>query len=340
MHKFTLSFSIAITSLLAACSSHPLSQGRAFKLSETSFSDLPGWEDEDFTEALPALQRACIKPTDSWRSFCDGLSSYRYASAPKIRRYIERHLTPYQVTAYGEETGKITGYYEAELTGTRNKVHANQVPVYGLPYDYVRDKKIETREEIESDADFEAPVIAWADDPVDLFILHIQGSGRMETPDGEIRLGYAGNNGRTFKGIGSILAEEGLLSETGRSMPEIRRWLKSHPDQARDLMAQNPRYIFFREVQGETPVGTAGVPLTPHHSVAVDKNYIPMQTPMWLVTQDPDDLPIRHLVVAQDTGNAIKGGIRADYFWGHGEEAFTQAGRMNQQGSYYLLLPD
>lgn len=340
MHKILLSASVFVTSLLVGCSSHPWSQGRAFKLSEVSFSDLPGWEDEDFSHALPALETACQKPTAEWRSFCDGLSSYQYASSPKIRRYLERHLTPYQVTAYGEETGKITGYYEAELTGTRYRTHEAQVPVYGLPYDYVRNEKIEDREEIESDEGFDAPIIAWADDPVDLFILHVQGSGRMMTPDGEIRLGYAGNNGHTFKGIGSILADEGLLSETGRSMPEIRHWLKSHPEQAKDLMSQNPRYIFFREIQGETPIGTAGVPLTPHHSVAVDKSYIPMQTPMWLVTKDPDGLPINHLVVAQDTGNAIKGGIRADYFWGHGEEAFNKAGRMNQKGSYYLLLPD
>ncbi len=333
-----LSATTALLCLLSACSSHHLSQGRSFNLTEVDFSDLPGWADEDLTKALPALQNACLKPTAEWQKFCADLPVN--ASDSKLRAYLEKRLTPYQVSVRGETTGKITGYYEAELTGSRTQLNGVQIPIYGVPDGYQNGDKLPTRRDIEKDFDFDAPIIAWADDPVELFILHVQGSGRMMTPDGEIRLGYAGNNGRAFKGIGSILAEEGLLDETGHSMPQIKEWLQNHPEEATDLMAQNPRYIFFREITGETPIGTAGVPLTPMHSVAVDTRYIPMQTPMWLTTQDPDGLPIQHLVVAQDTGNAIKGGIRADFFWGHGEEAFHKAGRMNQPGSYYLLLPD
>ncbi|MBQ7412705.1 MAG: MltA domain-containing protein [Alphaproteobacteria bacterium] len=325
--------------LLVGCSSHRLNQGRAFSLSKVSFSDLPGWTDDDLNDAYPALERACVKPAKEWQSFCAGLSGYKYASSRKLRRYLERSLTPYQVTAYGSKTGRITGYYESELTGSRYQTSPNQIPIYGAPANYDKDKKYPVREDIEEDG-LDAPIVAWADDPVDLFLMHVQGSGRMETPDGEIHLGFAGSNNRTFTGIGQILKEENLLEEVGHSMIQMRAWLKAHPDRARQLMAQNDRYIFFREIQGETPIGTAGVPLTPGHSVAVDKSYIPMQTPMWLVTTDPEGEPIRMLVVAQDTGAAIKGGIRADYFFGHGEEAFSLAGRMNTSGSYYLLLPD
>lgn len=333
-----LIISISGLILISACSSHRLSQGRSFNLTEVDFSDLPGWEESDLTKALPALQKSCLKPTPEWESFCRGLSSL--TSNKKIHSYIEKKLTPYSVSSYGKTSGKITGYYEAELTGSRSHLNGVQMPIYGLPDGYRKGDKLASRHDIEKDLDFDAPIIAWADDPVELFILHVQGSGRMMTPNGEIRLGYAGNNGHTFKGIGSILADEGLIDEAGHSMPQIREWLQKHPKKALELMAQNPRYIFFKEITGETPIGTGGVPLTPMHSVAVDPDYIPMQTPMWLVTQDPDEIPIQQLVVAQDTGNAIKGGIRADFFWGHGEKAFNMAGRMNQEGSYYLLLPD
>ncbi len=328
--------SLCLVSLTVGCGGHRLSQGRSFQLNEVAFDELPDWEEADFKGTLPALRQACRKPAPEWIDFCDDLPT----EEKKLKRYIEKNLTPYQVAVRGKTTGKITGYYESELTGSRTHTNGAQVPVYGLPYRYQKDRKIEPRHIIEADADFPAPIVAWADDPVDLFLLHVQGSGRMTTPEGEIRLGYAGNNGHTFRGIGSILADEDLIDEAGHSMPQIREWLQAHPKEARELMAQNPRYIFFKEIQGETPIGTAGVPLTPEHSVAVDKRYIPMQTPMWLVTQKPNGEPLRRLVVAQDTGNAIQGGIRADFFWGHGEEAFQQAGRMNQEGSYYLLLPD
>ena len=331
---------LAVCLLLSGCGYHSLSKGRAFRLSKVSFSDLPGWTDDDLNDAYPALARACLKPSKEWKNFCDGLSDYRYASSRKLRQYIEHKLTPYRVTSYGDTTGRITGYYEAELTGTRTKQREGQVPVYGLPYNYDKSQTYDKRRSIENDSDFEAPILAWADDPIDLFLVHVQGSGRMETPDGEIHLGFAGSNNRTFTGIGQILTDEGLIEEAGHSMQQIRAWLKDHPKQARQLMAKNDRYIFFREIQGDTPIGTAGVPLTPYHSVAVDRDFIPMQTPMWLVTTDPNDEPIQTLVVAQDTGAAIKGGIRADYFFGHGEQAFQLAGRMNTKGSYYLLLPD
>ena len=338
MRRLVFVFCLTVA-VLVGCTSHRLDQGRAFRLTAVDFSDLPGWGDDDLTEAYPALVQSCQKPGPGWQKFCDGLYDYRYASSEKLRRYLERKLTPYRVMAYGQDQGRITGYYEATLTGSREKTHADQVPVYGVPPGYRKDKTYPTREDIEEDG-IDAPIIAWADDPVDLFLMHVQGSGRMETPDGVIHLSFAGSNNRTFTGIGQILKEEGLLDGIGHSMAQIRDWLKDHPRQARRYLARNDRYIFFREVIGETPVGTGGVVLTPFHSVAVDKEYIPMHTPMWLDTKHPDGGVIQTLVVAQDTGAAIKGGIRADFFFGHGDEALELAGRMNMKGRYYLLLPN
>ena len=337
MHKILMA-SIGALLLLSGCSSHDLSKGRAFSLSESSFSDLKGWNDDNIREAMPALMRSCSRPSANWQKFCRGLHAYKFSSNSKVRSYLEDNLQPYAVTSYGADTGKITGYYEAELTGTRTKKHDDQVPVYGVPRGYKNGDKLETREDIEDTPNY-AKIIAWADDPVELFILHIQGSGRMQTPDGEIKLGYAGNNGRTFKHLSQILRDEGIKPRGGYSMPAMKQWLQENPKKARRLMAQNPRYIFFKEVQGDSPYGSAGIVLTPKRSVAVDKNYVPMHTPLWLETKTPNGDNLNRLVVAQDVGNAITGGIRADFFWGHGDEAFESAGKMNSRGKYYLLLP-
>lgn len=324
--------------LLSGCSSHNLSKGSAFSLSKSSFSELKGWDEDNIREAIPALMRSCQRPQANWQDFCRGLRAHKFSSSAKLRNYLEDTLQPYSVSAYGSKNGQITGYYEAELTGTRTQVRETQVPVYATPRGYRNGDKLETREDIEDTLNY-APIIAWADDPVELFILQIQGSGRMQTPDGEIKLGYAGNNGRTFKALSQILRDEGIKPSGGYSMPAMKKWLQDNPKKARRLMVQNPRYIFFKELHGDSPYGSAGVVLTPKRSVAVDKNYIPMHTPLWLETYTPNHQKLNRLVVAQDVGNAITGGVRADFFWGHGEEAFANAGKMNSRGKYYLLLP-
>ncbi len=329
---------VCILSLIVAgcTSTHSLSQGRAFKLKQLSFDGLPGWENDDLSLAMPSLMKSCKTPTPMFLRFCRSLPKYNGASSAEIKRYIESTLRPYQVVSYGSKTGTITGYYEAELTGTRYQISETQVPIYGLPEGYKNGKKYPKREDIEEDG-IDAPIIAWANDPVELFILHVQGSGRLITPDGEIKLGFAGSNSREFKGLGTLLKENG--APTLYSMPAMKKWLQEHPKKARKIMSQNPRYIFFKENKGDSPFGAGGVVLTPMRSVAVDKSFIPMHTPMWLNTKDPDGVKLQRLVVAQDIGSAIQGGIRADFFWGHGELAFSKAGRMKSQGSYYLLLP-
>ena len=182
-------------------------------------------------------------------------------------------------------------------------------------------------------------VIVWVD-PVDAFLLHIQGSGRVQVGNRTLYLNYAADNGHRFVGIGQLMKQDGLLEPGKASMPDIRKWLKQHPKQAQALMNKNPRYIFFKTVSAVSgPFGAAGVSLTPLRSMAVDTRYIPLHTPLFLNTTDPNGRPLRRLVVAQDVGGAITGEVRGDYFWGYGEEAFEQAGRMNSSGSYVILWP-
>ena len=336
MHKLIV---ISLLVFLTACSSsHYLSKGRSFRLTPSSFSSLKGWKQDSIIAALPAIKRSCATNPKGYEKFCWGVSSVH--SEADLRTLIEGTLQPYKVTSKGSDTGTITGYYEAELTGTRHHENGAQMAIYGPPPGYQQGKTYATRKSIENNGLDGAKVVAWADNPVDLFIMHVQGSGRLVTPEGEIlQLGYAGNNGRNFKGLGAILKEAGVDPSIANSMPRIREWCLNHPNEAQKLMQKNDRYIFFKELAGEGPIGSAGVALTPARSLAVDSNYIPMHTPMWLETTNPNGGVIQQLMMAQDTGSAIKGGIRADFFWGYGAAAFQTAGHMNQRGSYYLLLP-
>lgn len=332
-------FTLSLLAFLTACSSsHCLSKGRSFRLTPVTFSELQGWQQDNLIAALPAIKKSCATSPKEYNKFCAGVGSVR--SEGDFRALIEGTLQPYKVTSKGSKIGKITGYYEAELTGTRYRENGMQVPIYGLPDGYRQGKTYAKRKSIENNGLENAKILAWADNPVDLFIMHVQGSGRMITPEGEIlQFGYAGNNNRSFKGLGAILKEEGVDPQIANSMPRIREWCMANPQKARELMQRNDRYIFFKELVGEGPIGSAGVALTPARSLAVDSEYIPMHTPMWLETTNPSGGTINQLMVAQDTGSAIKGGIRADFFWGYGAAAFQTAGHMNQNGSYYLLLP-
>lgn len=296
-----------------------------------------------------------------------------------FRAFLERHLQPYALSRRGEmpealareglgrDQGIITGYYEAELRGSTRREGPYTVPIYGPPTDLVsvaveqagsgqsgtqrrigrtdpasgRIVPYWTRAEIEDGAmGTAAPVLYWVEDPVNAHLLHIQGSGRIILPDGSaVRVGYAQNNGHTFVGIGRVMLDAGLLAPGQSTMPHIRAWLHANPDRAGEIMRQNPRYIFFRRIEGEGPVGAMGVPLTPRRSMAVDTDYIPLGVPVWLDTHDPDGQPLRRLMVAQDVGSAIKGVVRGDFFWGPGEAALAHAGRMRSVGRTYVLLP-
>ena len=342
-----------------------VSPDKDFVIRKVSYSALPNWKNDNMQEVLPALQKNCeaLKTRDEGKTVCNGIERLKSASSKDIRRFIENTMTPYAVYSYGSDEGTFTGYYEASLDGSLIQDEKNMYPIYGLPNDLVsldtkticsagndtgtvvgriengRFLKYYTRKEI-AERSLDAPILLWVEDPVDAFILHIQGSGRVQTPDGVFHVGYAGNNGHEFVGIGSIMTKEGVLEQGKSSMPQIRKWLKNHPEQAQNLMKQNPRYIFFKMLEkADGPLGALGVPLTPKRSIAVDTDFIPLGSLVYLDTKTPDGNALQTLAVAQDKGGAIKGAVRADFFWGYGDDAFYNAGRMKSQGRYFILYP-
>ena len=301
-----------------------------------------------------------------WRAPCAAAAALVEGDDAAARAFFEHWFTPLKAANGEESTGLFTGYYEAELRGARRPGGRYTVPVYGRPSDLVAVdlglfdevwtgrriagrvvdgalRPYDTRAEIEAGAlQGQGVELVWVDDFIDAFLLHIQGSGRVFLEDGSVmRVGFAGSNGHPFHAIGRELVRTGQLSREEVSMPSILDWLRAHPDEARALMATNPRYIFFRELEGEGPIGAQGVALTPGRSLAVDPAFIPFGVPIWLDTTWPGapDRPLRRLMVAQDAGFAIRGPVRGDVFWGYGEEAMGRAGRMDQAGEYYLLLP-
>ncbi|MDP6897275.1 MAG: MltA domain-containing protein, partial [Rhodospirillales bacterium] len=185
--------------------------------------------------------------------------------------------------------------------------------------------------------------IVWVDNAIDSFFLHIQGSGRVTLPDGtHVRIGYAGRNGRRYTAVGRELVAAGVMPLEDVTMPAIRAWMEENPVAAQALMLKNKSFVFFRVIKGDGPIGAQGVVLTPRRSIAVDRKYWPLGAPVWMDTTDPGTrpaMPLRRLGVAQDTGSAIKGAVRADYFWGHGNAAGSKAGTMKGRGRLYMLLP-
>ncbi len=280
------------------------------------------------------------------------------------RVFFETWFQPHRAMAGASGDGMFTGYYESELRASPEPDARYRFPVHGRPNDLISvdldaflpelkapdivgrvDKgrlvPYPKRAEIEAGALGEAaPVLLWADDPVDVLLLHIQGSGRAQLPDGRtVRVGYAANNGHKFVGIGRTLLDKGKIGRDQASMPAIATWLRANSAEATGLINENPRYIFFRLVEGDGPLGAQGVALTPGRSMAVDPAHVPLGVPLWLDAPGPDGEPLRRLMLAQDTGAAIKGPIRGDFFWGYGAAAFDKAGRMKSRGGYALLLP-
>jgi len=328
---------------------------KEMNLERTSFANLSGWREDDSAAALVAFKKSCDKISSEGEFIASTqivvASSFiaqacrdapGNATREQAKAFFEKWFEPYLITVLnGKAEGLITGYYEAEVEGSRTKTAEYKIPIYGRPRDLVNNVKYKSRKEIETKGlESVAPVLFWAKSESEVHVLHIQGSGRVRTPDGKLtRIGYDGNNAHTFKGIGGILRDNNVDVGGNYCMVNVKKWLDTNPNAARKFMQQNDRFIFFREVQGDGPIGGLGVPLTPMRSIAVDNEFIPLGLPMFLVTTDPDKESIKKLVVAQDIGSAIKGVIRADYFFGFGAEAFQKAGRMSSPGRYYILLP-
>ncbi len=347
-------------------------------LTRAGFQDLPGWADDDVGAALSALQRSCaviVRGADDrpvgpdgiagtvadWRGPCSALPQPAGA-----RAFFEQQFRPFRVTANAGATGLFTGYFEPELTGSLARHTANAAPLYRRPADLVmvelgdwrtdlRGQRVAgrvvdgrltpyaTRADIDRGAlTGQGLELLWLDSAIDAFFLHIQGSGAVRLPDGRtIRVGYAAQNGHAYVPIGRPMVQQGLLPADGVSMQSIRSWLEANPERAAAIMQLNPSYIFFR-LTPDGPIGAQGVTLTPGRSLAIDPAFIPLGAPIWLDVED-SEAPrgrVQRLVIAQDTGGAIRGPVRGDVFWGTGTAAGERAGRYRQQGGYWLLLPE
>jgi len=332
------------------------------------------WQDDRMGEAWTAFLRSCatlVKRT-GWQAVCSEAMAMTPPDNKAARAFFEQQFQPYQAFQEdGSPDGLVTGYYEPLLKGDRVRTERARYPLYAAPDDlitvdlasiYPELKSLRlrgrlvgnklvpypTRKEIElsasgNDSSFKGKPIAWAEDPVDLFFLQIQGSGRIELPDGShIRVGYADQNGYPYQSIGKLLVERGELKLEQASMQGIKNWGAKHPDKLPELLASNPSFVFFRELPDDLPgpLGSLGVPLTGGRSIAVDPKFIPLGAPVFLATTQPNSTqPLNRLVMAQDSGSAIKGGVRADFFWGFGDEAGALAGRMKQRGRMWVLLP-
>lgn len=322
-----------------------------------SFADLPGWTHADPRPALSAFRLGCAAlrpasaplPLDA-AALRDGLAAACRAAiatgAPDpaaARSFFEAHFSPWRVEGPNGAEGLFTGYYEPALEASRARHPGFEAPIHALPAEAKPGAVLPTRAEIENGPAKGWRALFWARDPVDVFTLHVQGSGRLALAEGGFaRVSYAGNNGHGYVAIGRLMRERGLLPEGGTNMPAIQAWLRANPAAGRALMQENPRYIFFREVPaGEGPKGQPGVALTPLASLAVDPAFVPLGLPLWLDTAWPLEpgKPMRMLVVAQDTGAAIKGAIRGDVFFGSDADAARNAGHMARRGRYFLLLP-
>ncbi len=323
------------------------------------------WADSDTLDTLTSA----LNP-ERWRGICAQLVELGPGDEQPLRALLTSELRPYAVSNRGDLEGLFTGYYEPTLAGSRLQTEKFRFPLYRRPPELVSVDLGEFREDLRGrrlagrvEAGVLSPYfdrveieagglsqrgleLVWVDDPYDAFFLHIQGSGRVELVEGGfLRVGYAGQNGHPYFAIGRALVDRGVLTLEEVSLQTIRAWLEAHPEEAPEVLAQNPSFVFFRQLHEEGPVGSLGVVLTPERSLAVDSAFVPLGLPVWVDTSAPasDPLaparPFRRLMVAQDTGGAIRGPVRGDVFWGHGPDAAPVAGHMKDQGRLWLLLP-
>ena len=331
-----------------------------------SFSSLKGWNNEQAVAVRPALLKSCqrLNPSvlkkgsqwgsyDTWQSLCKELA---LTPDRQLQTFFEQSFQPIRVGV--EETGLFTGYYSPVFHGSLTKTAEYSVPLLALPKDLVRVKLSDfgmsghlagrmvnghlkpygSRAEISRQVPDEKNVLLWMNNPVDAFFLHIQGSGNVELTDGRIvHVGYAGSNGYRYVAIGKVLKDQGELTEV--SMQSIKAWLQANPDRQQWLFNQNPRYIFFRFSE-KGAVTSQGVTATAERTLAVDPSYIPLGIPLWLDTSlTATGQPFRRMMVAQDTGSAIKGEVRGDIYMGVGDDAAHLAGEQQAPGKLYVLVP-
>lgn len=332
-----------------------------------SWSDLPGWSREDHLGAFRAFLAECHALKGNWVDVCRNASQLSDPDAKSARRFFEDNFRPYRLlNADGSGEGLITGYYEPVIQASLHPSALYRYPVYGTPKDLVTVDLAGVYPQLAhlnlkgrvvgnrlipyySRSVIEGPTsplagneILWTDDPMALFLLQVQGSGKARLDDGNtVRLAYDNQNGLPYQSIGRILVKEGELDLQDATMQGILDWGRRNPDKVRALLDRNPSYVFFRMLadSGEGPAGSLGVPLSAGRSLAVDLRAIPLGAPVYLSTELPDSRPFERLMLAQDTGGAIRGKVRADIYWGAGSAAGKIAGITRQRGRMWILLP-
>ena len=360
---------ILIGSLMAGCLSPP-TRGAGYRsspatvpsnynspiasFSAVSWQTLPGWQEDDLSQAWPAWLKSCeaLRKRNSelnWRQVCMQAASISVSDAQAIRRYFESNFQPFEIrNSTGSETGLVTGYYEPVMNGSQTRTSLYSVPLYAYPnaWRQTRPNPGPSRAELMSSGILKGSEIAWVQDPVAAAFMQIQGSGKIRLQDGRVmRLGYAGTNEQPFKSFAQWLLDKKEINRSEATMQGISKWAKRNPDRVNDMLNANPRFVFFKELPGNVsadlgPTGALNVPLTTERSIAIDLQAMPLGAPVFLATTRPlSNQPLQKLVMAQDTGKAIVGGVRADYYWGSGDAAGELAGRMKQNGKMWVLLP-
>jgi membrane-bound lytic murein transglycosylase A len=363
-------FLIAVSCVAASCtaSSIGFEPGRVtgtaqISLAPGSYQQLAGWSNDDVAQALPAFVKSCDRITkqqsDSapldpsatdasfgtvrdWRSLCQRAAVLAPGDAAAARRFFEGNFVPVLIASNGTSQGLFTGYWEVELDGSRTQEGPYQTPVYRRPPDLVDGKPYLDRGAIEDGAlAGKGLEVMWLKSADDLFVLQMQGSGRIRLPDGSTeRLVYEANNNQPFVNIYQMMLGEGLIPPPQFSEAAVRAWMHDNPDRAKVLRRKDPLYVFFRELKGDGPVGYQGAVLTPERSLAVDHRYIPLGVPLWLDAHDKyRPVSVQRLVVAQDTGDGIVGPLRGDFYWGSGKAAQARGSDFYADGRYWALLP-
>jgi membrane-bound lytic murein transglycosylase A len=372
-------FALTAAALLLGCVSGPRVPPKKPAVPTTvyehgNWSDLPGWGTDNVQDAWQAFLESCraLRFQAQWTAPCTTAQTVPADSPAAIRAYFASAFEPYKIVKRTgptqEDTGLVTGYFEPLLYGSRTPSARFVAPLYAPPpdllsvdlaslYPELKGKRVRgrlegnkvlpyyTRAELPADPALEGNEIVWVDSAFEAMMLEVQGSGRVQLPDGKvIRLLYADQNGQPYHSIGRYLVTTGALTLEEANLPGIRAWLAAHPERLQEVLDANPSVVFFSEAPlGDPnlgPKGAQGIPLTTGRSIAVDPAWIPLGTPVFLATTLPDSgQPLQRLVIAQDTGGAINGAPRADYFCGSGPQAADLAGKMRQQGSLWLLWP-
>lgn len=334
-------------------------------LKKVPFEELPGWQETDIKNSLLAFQNSCeifLKQAPSqrvgsryinlqakdWQPACKEAATLDAVSDTVARDFFRKWFHPVEFSQRKPIKGLFTGYYMPQLKGSLTRTRKYNTPIYSMPEDLRWDSKHRyyTREQIDNGVlKKKASVIAWINSPVERLFLEIEGSGVIKLPGGKkLFLGYAGENGAPYTSVSGVLINKGIMTRDNASKKAVKRYLKEHPHSAKSILHKNKSFVFFEDLKEEKALGAKGMALTPGYSLAIDRKWIPLGSPLWLATKKPEQQSERvkkfhRLVIAQDTGGAIRGLMRGDIYWGSGKRAAFLGEHMKNSGRFWLLLP-